>query len=123
METSIRQMLWGSQAASKSARALQHREPLLVLRERIQQALATHYPMSLVRAMRVTEEERSINGLVCRGYRITVALSVDQKPASPSEARLMECQMESLLSVALLDLLCPIHVDFVASLPEEHDAS
>ncbi len=117
MESSIHQMYWGSQTESEAARTLQEKDPFKVLSERIQQALSTQYTEPLVRAMRVTREERVVDGLLCDGYCITVEVSVGQRRISPSEARAMECQMESLLSVALLDLLCPVHVDFVAMLP------
>ena len=116
MESRIHQRMWGSQTESESARELRQRDPFEILSERIQQALSTERPTPRVRSIRVTPERRVVDGLLCEGYCITVALSVKHAPGSPEAVRALECRMEALMSVALLDLLSPVHVDFVASL-------
>lgn len=118
MESRIHQMMWGSQTESKSARDMREQDPFQILGERIQQALSTERPKPRVRLISVKREPRAVDGLVCEGYCITVAVSVKQAPSSPDDARKLECRMEALLSVALLDLLTPVHVDFVATLQD-----
>jgi len=116
MESRIHQMMWGSQTESEFAREMQRQDALHILSRRIQQALKNERSMPRVHAIRVEPERRVVDGLVCEGYCITVALSVKQAPRSPAEARGLECRVESLLSVALIDVLSPVHVDFVATL-------
>jgi hypothetical protein len=119
MESRIHQTMWGSQTESAYARELGQQDPFQILSERIQQALSAELPTPHVRSISVTRERRVVDELLCEGYCITVALSVKQAPDSPEAARMLECRMEALMSVALLDLLTPVHVDFVATL---HDA-
>lgn len=119
MESRIHQIMWGSQTESESARELRQQNAFRVLSGRIQQALSTERPIPRVRSISVTQEQRVVDGLLCEGYCIMVALAVKQAPHSPEATRVLACRMEALLSVALLDLLTPVHVDFVATL---HDA-
>jgi hypothetical protein len=112
MKTYIRQMYWGSHTRAKSALALKRRDPREVLNEHIQRALSVSFPAFVASVSHVAREERSVDGLLCNGYCITVEIPVG-RPASSRDARTLECQIESLLSVALLDMLCPIDVDYV----------
>ena len=82
----------------------------------LQQALSTIHSLPHVRMISVEREQRTVDGLVCEGYCITVAVAVKQARSTPDEARQLECQIESQLSVVLLDLLSPVHVDFVVTL-------
>ncbi len=116
MESCIRQMYWGSHAETESAYALKRRDPRAVVNERIQRALSVSFPAFVANVLRVAREERSVDGLLCDGYCITVEIPVG-RPTSSHDARRLECQIESLLSVALLDLLCPVHVDLDVTLP------
>lgn len=121
MATTIHQLMWGSQAEHDSASSLNLQESFGILRERIQRAIAHEYPKSHVRAVTVTQEARAVDGLICMGYSITVALSIEQASAAPTTSdarRTMACQIESLISVAMLDMFCPIHVDVVNALPD-----
>lgn len=122
MESCIRQVYWGSHAETKSAWVLKRRDPREVLNERIQRALSAPFPAFVASVLRVAREERSVDGLLCDGYCITVEIPVG-RPASSRDTRILECQIESLLSVALLDLLCPIDVDWVEVAPYVHDAA
>ncbi len=121
MESRIHQAMWGSQTASECARDLRQQDAFQILGERIQQALSTERPAPHVRSISTTREIRIVDGRLCEGYCIMVALSVKQAPDSPEEARALECRIEALLSVALLDLLSPVEVDFVATLHDAED--
>ena len=113
METSIFQVIWGAQAENEAARTLNDRDPFSVLSQRIQRALSTAYTTPRVRAIQVTRAERTIDGLICEGFSISVEVVIGQRPDSASDEQELKCKMEALLSVALLDLLCPVHVDLV----------
>ena len=115
MESSIRQMYWGARTESGSAGTQVDANPYRVLSERIQQALSARFPELRLCAMRIEREERLIDGLVCQGYHIAVEVSVAPQRASPKGVRALECEIEGLLSVSLLDVLTPVHVDWVAS--------
>lgn len=117
MESSIRQEYWGARTDGGSIRAWADTDPYRALSERVQQALSTLRPEARLCGLRVVREERMIDGLVCQGYHITVEVSVTQRQEAYQDARTLECALEDLLSVSLLDVLTPIHVDLVTSVP------
>lgn len=113
MATSVHLVMWGSRTEQLPADAQQAANPARRIREHLQRALATRYPMSRLYSLRVRQEERLVDGLLCMGYSITLAIAILPEPDlaySPGE---LEARMESLLSVALLRLYCPVHVDAV----------
>jgi len=113
MATSVHLVMWGSRTEQQPADAQQALNPAQSIREHLQRALATRYPMSRVYALRVRQEERIVDGLLCMGHCIMFAIAIRPEPdlaCSPGE---LEARMESLLSVALLRLYCPVHVDAV----------
>lgn len=117
MESSIRQVYWGARTESGLVGAWVNTDPYRVLSERVQQALSTVHPEARLCGLRVVQEERMIDGLVCQGYHITVEVSVTRYQEAHNDMRALECSLEGLLSVSMLDVLTPIHVDLVSSVP------
>lgn len=122
MATHVHLMVWGPQAGSKLSSAAGWQEQEAVVCERVQHALAHHTPILRVQSVCVAVDCRMCAGARCRGYVVTVVVSVGYEPTAPSAVRALECQVESLVSAALLDLLKPIAVEHVEVLPEPGDS-
>ena len=115
MATSVHLVMWGSRTEQQPADARQAVNPARSIQERLQRALATRYPMAHIHDLRVRQEERLVDGLLCMGHCITLAIAVSPEPDLACGPGELEARMESLLSVALLRLYCPVHVDEVAA--------
>lgn len=123
MTTSATLTVWGPQAGSKLASEDGWLQQEAVVFERVQHALARHTPTMQAQRVCVAQDCRMHGGVRCYGYVITVVVLVGADPTAPGAVSGLECQVESLIGVALLDLLGPIEIEHVELVSEDGDST
>jgi len=117
--TTIRAMLWGPEAGSAHAAELeldcaQLASPLIDYA--VRRAIPTAHEVR-PENVRLNREERAFTDAPGMGYRIIVTVTVEQAPTTRDEMRLLEGRIEAAVSVALLELLPEVYVEYVTALP------
>ncbi|HEY7849399.1 MAG TPA: hypothetical protein VIC27_05000 [Ktedonobacterales bacterium] len=123
MTTMVHLTVWGPQAGSALANEVGWQQQETVARECVQHALAQHTPTLRAQSICVAQDCRMRGGARCPGYVITVVVSVSYEPTAPSAVCALECQVESHVSVALLELLTPIDVEQVEVVSAASDST
>ena len=122
MQTTVHMIVWGPQDGSALANEAGWQEQEALVSGSIQHALARHTPAARIERARVAQDCRLRGGERRAGYAITVALAVGARPTTHAAIRALECQMESQICVALLNLLRSIEVEAIEVIEAQTEA-
>ncbi len=119
MPTTIRMTLWGAQDGSELACEAGWQKQEALISRHVQHALAPRMPTLRKPSICIAEDCHMRAGKRRYGYAMSIIITVDAQPATPAAIRALECQMESLVCMALLELLRSIEVESVEVIEAE----